>query len=252
MSEPIGHFYNLLIDGDAAAAASLFAGEPQLDTPLAGTLRGEAALARYVAEQQAWLAARGARVMLFAQTASSNRTVAELGLELTLEGASVDLPVALVADHAGSRIAALRVYHSTWPLTGGHRLRPPLLPPAEGLDEPAAVRDYLAALAAGDVEGVLRLYAPDGYVREPSGDRFRHHGADALRPFYGAMLAQGGIALQRCSVTYDGMRCAIEYVCTRWGSAPLPPQASTAVYDLMGINQISAARIYDDIAPPGA
>ena len=122
----------------------------------------------------------------------------------------------------------------------------------EGLDEPAAVRDYLAALAAGDVEGVLRLYAPDGYVREPSGDRFRHNGADALRPFYGAMLGQGGIALQRCSVTYDGMRCAIEYVCTRWGSAPLAPQAGVAVYDLKGVSRVSAARIYDDIASPGA
>jgi hypothetical protein len=43
------------------------------------------------------------------------------------------------------------------------------------------------------------------------------------------MFAKGGIQLEHCTVTDDGVRCAVEYNCVRWGFMELPPQAGVAV-----------------------
>ena len=43
------------------------------------------------------------------------------------EDGEVAIPVAITADKPHGRIDELRVYHSTWPLTGRHVNRPPLL-----------------------------------------------------------------------------------------------------------------------------
>jgi hypothetical protein len=38
-------------------------------------------------------------------------------------------PVAIVSDrNPDRRLKVIRVYHNTWPLTGEHRVRPPLSP----------------------------------------------------------------------------------------------------------------------------
>ena len=53
-------------------------------------------------------------------------------------------------------------------------------------------------------------------------------------------------------MTDDGVRCALEYNCVRWGSHDLEPQAGLGVYerDLDGL--LAAARVYDDIEAPAA
>jgi len=40
---------------------------------------------------------------------------------------TLDLPVAVVAAPGEGALSAIRVYHSTWPLTGAQAVRPPLL-----------------------------------------------------------------------------------------------------------------------------
>jgi hypothetical protein len=69
--------------------------------------------------------------------------------------------------------------------------------------------------------------------------------------FYGSILAEGGIGLEHCSMTDDGTRCAIEYNAVRWGTTALPPQAGVAVYERGPSGKLRAARIYDDVSPPG-
>ena len=51
------------------------------------------------------------------------------------------------------------------------------------------------------------------------------------RYFSRCFSAGGGIGLERCCVTDDGVRCALEYNCVRWGSQPLPAQAGLAVFE---------------------
>ncbi|MHB8487944.1 MAG: hypothetical protein ACYDCS_00845 [Candidatus Dormibacteria bacterium] len=65
-------------------------------------------------------------------------------------------------------------------------------------------------------------------------------------------LADGaGISLEHCSLTDDGVAVALEYNCGLWGRTPIPLQAGVAVYKRGTTGRLAAARIYDDVAPPG-
>jgi mannose-6-phosphate isomerase-like protein (cupin superfamily) len=244
-------FYDALLAGDEHALSVLVTGEATIDTPLQGQVRGPVALAAFVSEQQAWLAARDARPEFANIILSPERIVIEFVLYVTHEGETIDLPVALVADHGGGAVSAIRIYHSTWPLTGGHTVRAPIVhPPEQPPEEPAVVAAYTAGLREGNAAFVLSLFAEDGYVREPSGARFKYVGPEGLREFYGPALDEGGIVLRHCTATFDGRACAVEYIADEWAHVKLPPQAGVAVYELDGANKLRAARIYDDVAPP--
>ena len=51
-------------------------------------------------------------------------------------------------------------------------------------------------------------------------------------------------------MTDDGVRCALEYNCVRWGSYDLPPQAGIAVFERGPDGLLVAARAYDDVEAP--
>jgi quercetin dioxygenase-like cupin family protein len=249
--EALLNFYRSLLAGDADALLALFAGEALLDTPLGGPIVGEQALRKYVAEQQTWLKERAATTRFVNIVASAEHVVVELVLVLVQDKAATELPVTLVADRSGQQISALRMYHSTWPLTGGHKVRGPLVPvPAQPLAEPAVIQAYMEALKAGDKEAILSLFSANGYVREPSGGEYTYRGPEGQAAFYTAILQAGGVVLHHCTATFDGFSFAVEYICDRWGTTDLPPQAGVAVYDLSSDGKLRAARIYDDVSPP--
>jgi SnoaL-like domain len=158
----------------------------------------------------------------------------------------------VVSDRNPDRtLKVIRVYHSRWPLTGEHRVRPPLLPADPNLHVEGIPGDYQRALAEGNLEGILATFEPEGYAREPSGAAYLHRGIEALRELYTHMFANdGGIGLDHCTLTDDGVRCAIEYNGVRWGNTEIPPQAGVAVYERGGSGLLAAARIYDDVEPP--
>jgi hypothetical protein len=98
---------------------------------------------------------------------------------------------------------------------------------------------------------VVSTFAPDGYFHGPFGPDHAHRGAAELRSFYTRCFsAGGGIGLQPCMVTDDGVRCALEYNCVRWGSHDLPPQAGLGVYERGPDGLLAAARVYDDVEAP--
>ena len=161
--------------------------------------------------------------------------------------------MAIVSDRNPDRtLKVIRVYHGLWPLTGEHRVRPPLLPEDPGLHAEGAPGEYQRALAEGDPEAVVATFETLGYAREPSGGAYLHRGTEALRRLYAHLFANGGgIPLEHCTLTDDGVRCAIEYNCVRWGLTDVPPQAGVAVYERgSGRLLLLAARIYDDVEPP--
>ena len=246
-------YYEGIKASEPDALIRSFAGEPRINDPRGGYVEGTRELRAFVAGMVHWLRERDAVVENVALTRTQTRTVEEVVLHLLGDdGRRIQLPVAIVTDLNPDRtLKTIRVYHSMWPLTGEHAIRPPLLPADPELHAEGAVGDYQKALAEGDLEGIVRTFEADGYAREPSGGAYMHRGTEGLRELYAHLFANdGGIPLEHCTLTDDGVRCAIEYNCVRWGKDEVPPQAGVAVYEREGSGLLSAARIYDDVDPP--
>jgi len=252
-NDAIPYYEGIMADEPNALVRS-FAAQPVLDDPRVGYVEGARRLRAFVNGTAEWLRERDAVVENVALTRTPTRTVEEVVLHLLADdgGVRVELPVAIVSDRNPERtLKAIRVYHSMWPLTGEHRLRSPLLPADPGLQAEGTPGDYQRALAEGDLQAIVGTFETDGYAREPSGGAYLHRGAEGLRELYAHLFANGGgIGLEHCTLTDDGVRCAIEYNCVLWGVTDIPPQASVAVYERGGGRLLAAARIYDDVQPP--
>jgi SnoaL-like domain len=245
-------FFAGVMTGETRALVESFAGAPELHHPVRGRVRGVAAFERFVGELRTWLAEHSATAEDVDFVLTPRCGVEELILHLATDDGRRALPVAVASDHdERGRIVEQRIYSSSWPLTGGHAIRPPVLQPRPGLDEPDVVGDYQRALAAGDADAVTAAFEPDASVREPAGRDYTHHGADELRALYERFFSNGGgIPLEHCTVTDDGRACALEYNVVAWGRTALPPQAGLAVYVRGDSGRLAAARIYDDTDPP--
>jgi SnoaL-like domain len=245
-------FFEGLMAGEPDALLGSFAGEPELHHPVRGRIKGARAFEAYVAEMDGWLPERNASVEDVERVVGERHGFEEVVLQLDGQSGRVDLPVAVVAEkQSDGRLDELRMYYSSWPLTGRHANRPPLLQPDPELRESDVVGEYQRALSAGDVDAVVAAFEPDAYAREPAGGEHVHNGHDGLRAFYEWLFSNGGgIPLEHCAVMDDGRVCALEYNVVRWGKTELPPEAGVAVYVRGQSGKLAAARIYDDADPP--
>jgi SnoaL-like domain len=245
-------FFDGLLTGEVDALVESFSGVPEVHHPVRGRIRGEAAFRRFVGDMTSWLAARNGSIEHVNFLITDPRGVEEAVAHLDGDNGRVGLPVALAADHdEDERIVELRLYFSSWALTGRHANRPPLLQPDRHLQVPDVVGAYQRALASGDVEAILAAFEPDGELREPAGDAHVHRGTDELRLLYERFFSNGGgIPLEHCTVTDNGRACALEYNVVAWGRTELPPEAGIAVYVRGDSGKLAAARVYDDADPP--
>jgi hypothetical protein len=137
------------------------------------------------------------------------------------------------------------------------------------------VGQYFTALNEGDTHALETVWPGEVVIYDPRAGEIRGH--KQLRRFVSQnqswlaehharietvastvaggravveLSAGGGIGLQHCAVTDDGVRCALEYNCVRWGSHDLPPQAGIGVYERGPDGLLAAARVYDDVEAP--
>jgi SnoaL-like domain len=248
---PVPYFAGVR-SGETDALVRSFAGEPELHHPIRGRVKGRRAFERFITDTNAWLVARNIVGSPVERIITPRRGIEETVMTLDGDHGRIELPVAIVADRdEDARIIELRIYYSTWPLTGRHANRPPVLQPDPDLQESDVVGEYQRALAAGDVEAVVAAFEPDAYVREPAGGAYVHRGRDELVALFGRFFSNGGgIPLEHCTVTDDGRSCALEYNVVRWGRTDLPPEAGLAVYVRGSTGKLASARIYDDTEPP--
>jgi ketosteroid isomerase-like protein len=249
-ADPVGQYFAALNAGDTHVLETVWPGEVVVYDPRAGEVRGHKQLRRFVSTNQSWLAGRRARIETVASTYADGRAVVELLAHLADDGRELSWPVAVVAESPDDLSVVFRTYCSQWPVDGRRHVRPAILQPGDAHPGDVVGR-YQAALGTGDADAVVGTFAPDGYYREPIGPHLTHHGTAELRSFFGGQLgAGGGIGLQDCAVTDDGVRCALEYNCVRWGRQDLLPQAGLGVYERGPGGLLAAARVYDDIEPP--
>ena len=252
-ADPVRQYFTALNRGDTHLLEDTWPGRVEVFDPRAGEVRGHRQLRRFVSDNKSWQAERHIRIETLAATRAGDRAVVELLAHLDgrdADGAEIAWPVAVVAESPDDLSVTFRTYCSQRPVFGQHHLRPPILTAGDASPGDVAGR-YLAALDAGDTEAIVRAFAPDGYLREPDGPLFTHRGTEELRSLFARWFgAGGGIGLQHCLVTDDGVRCALEYNCVRWGSHDLAPQAGLAVCERGPDGLLAAVRVYDDVEPP--
>ena len=249
-ADPVQQYFTALNTGDTHVLETVWPGEVVVYDPRAGEVRGHRRLRHFVSRNQHWLAEHHTRIETVAATYSAGRAVVELLAHLDADGRELAWPVAVVAEAPDDLSVVFRTYCSQWPVDGRRHLRPPVLGPGQ-VHPGDVVGRYHAALEAGDAGAVVSTFGADGYYREPIGPHATHRGTVELHSFFtGRFSAGGGIGLQDCVVTDDGVRCALEYNCVRWGSHDLPPQAGLGVYERGQDGLLAAARVYDDIEPP--
>jgi hypothetical protein len=180
-------------------------------------------------------------------TRIDGRAVVELLAHVDGDGGELVWPIAVVAEHPDDASVVFRTYCSQWPVDGRRHVRPPILAAGNGQAGDVAGR-FQAALASGDVDAAVAAFAPAGCLRESLGAD--HQGPAALRAYFERCLAGGGVEFDECLVTDDGVRCAVEYNCVRWGGHDLPPQAGIAVHERTSDGLLAAVRVYDDIEAP--
>jgi ketosteroid isomerase-like protein len=248
-ADPVGQYFTALNGGDTQALEAVWPGEVVVYDPRAGEVRGHERLRGFVLRNQAWLAERHARIETVASTCVGGRAVVELLAHLAEDEGELAWPVAVVAESPDDRSVVFRTYCSQWPVDGRRHLRPSILKPG-GAHPGDVVGRFHAALEAGDAEAIVNTFASDGYFREPIGPHFAHRGTGELLSFFTRCFSAGGVGLQHCAVTDDGVRCALEYNCVRWGSHDLPPQAGLGVYERGPDGLLAAVRVYDDVEAP--
>jgi SnoaL-like domain len=245
-------YYDGLMSGEHGALIGSFAGEPVLHDPLHGRIKGARAFEWYATVLTSFFAEHNMSFDADEDVITQERGFEEFVLHLDGIDGRYEVPVAIVAERGSDgRLVELRVYHSMWPISGGHARRAPLLQRDPDLHTSDVVAEYQRALAAGDVDAILGTFEPDAYAREPAGAEYFHRGSDALRAFYEHLFSNGGgIPLEHCAVIDTGRECAIEYNVVNWGTTELPPEAGVAVYVRGESGKLAAARIYDDVDPP--
>ncbi len=244
-------FFAGVMTGEVDALVGSFAGTPELHHPRRGRVKGESAFRRFAGDLKAWMERHDVSVEDVDVIVTPARSVEEVILHVDADGRRVELPVAVVNDRdADERIVEQRMYFSSLPVRGAHAIRPPLLQPDAAVGQPDVVGEYQRALAAGDPEAAMAAFEPGAVVREPTGAASTHRGSDELRALFERFLADGGIALEHCTVTDDGRACALEYNVVGWGRTRLPPQAGVAVHVRGASGRLAAARMYDDADPP--
>jgi limonene-1,2-epoxide hydrolase len=249
-ADPVTQYLTGLQQGDTQALETVWPGELVVHDPRAGRVSGHRQLEAFVKRNQDWLAEHHARIETIASTCADGRAVVELLAHVSQGRDDIDWPVAVVAESPGDRSVVFRTYCSQWPMDRQRHVRSPILQPRE-IGLPTVVARFLGALAAGDAEAAVSVFAPTGYFRESLPTLAAHRGTAELRSFFAQQFSVGGgIALQPCSVTDDGVRCAVEFNCTRWGTHEVPPQAGIGVYERDADGLLAAVRVYDDIESP--
>jgi hypothetical protein len=245
-------YFDGLLAGEPQALLDSFAGEPEVYDPVRGRVKGSRAFLGFIARTSAWLHERRVVVVDVGHTIVPDGGFEESVLELDGANGRVTLPVAVAGlRRPDGRLSELRIYHSTWPMTGHNAIRIPLLQPDPDAGYPDIVADYQRALAAGDLEAILATFEPDGYAREPAGGGFTYRGTAALRGFYERLFSNGGgLPLEHCACVDNGTTCGLEYNVVRWGRTEVPPQAGFTAFERGAGGKLAAVRIYDNVEPP--
>jgi hypothetical protein len=250
IKKSIKDYFSILKEEDLDILISILKDDSKISTPFEGTLFGKESIKNFIIRLKDWLKNKNADIKILNSIDTDNRIIIEFVINLNIDDKSVELPAVVVIEIEKNLVNNIRIYHSSFPLTGKHGIIKPVLKPVDNLEIPEVIMRYMKAINDADKGLVLSLFEDDAYVQEPSGSKYRHKGKTGLKDFYEYALNSGGIPLQHCTATFDGKHFAVEYVFDQWGNLKFKPQAGIAIYEISNTDKIAAVRIYDDASPP--
>jgi hypothetical protein len=110
------------------------------------------------------------------------------------------------------------------------------------------VSRLLSALETGDADTAVACFAGAGSFREAGAAGAESRGARELHAYFSEQLAEGRrIELRPCAVTDDGVRCAMEFNCVRWGKDARAPEPGIGIFERDGHGLLVGGRLYHDI-----
>src|SRR5262249_31083094 len=193
-------YFDGLMAGEPEALLGSFAGEPELQDPVRGRVKGNATFSAFTDQMAAWVTEHRVTVTDLTRAILPVRGFEEVVLHLQDDERRLEIPFAVVAEKApDNQLKELRVYVSWWSLTGVRIRRPPVLQPDPRLQAPDVVGEYQVAVTARDVDGVLSSFEPDGYVRDGAGRRYIGH--QALQGFFDDLFREtDDVSVEWCAV----------------------------------------------------
>ncbi len=233
-----------LFRGDAAAVLQFMTATPVVQDQRLGRLVGADEVTRWVQDSSAWLDTLKAKPTEVSVLTTDRRLVYELSLSIESEDGVVDLPYVMVADQSDDGFTEIRTYHSTWPYTKGHVFRPPPLAGRAGEPMNGTFQWYIDRISVADVQPVLDRFTDDGYVREPSGDRWKHQGPKELAAFYVHLVHAPRARFELGTCTVMGSTIAVEYA---FAYGPVEFVGGVCIMEVDG-DKIAAVRIADDVS----
>ncbi|MEM6293556.1 MAG: nuclear transport factor 2 family protein [Myxococcota bacterium] len=233
-----------LFEGNVAALSNAVIPSCVVQDQRLGRLEGTEGLARWVEDSAQWLRALNAKPTELAYLEDQTRAVHELSFAIEANGETVDLPFVLVADRGEGGVTELRTYHSTWPYTGGHVFRAPPLAGRPTEPVPEIFQWYIDRISVADVDAVLARFTEDGYVREPSGDRWKHQGPQGRAKFYGHLVDAPRARFELMTSTVAGNTIAVEYA---FAYGPTDMVGGVCIMEVEG-DRLAAIRITDDVS----
>lgn len=194
---------------------------------------GDISAAAFKDGSMLWPGDNWARVEHFHTTKADGRRVVEVRCFKTADSDDF-LPISYVFDPAAPAGPTAYVYSD-------HHLvedRARILDPVPGLhpwrDEDDVLFSYFQVLGQNKIDDILAHFADDGYFMHSNGGV--HLGYDALRADFEKMLVDGGIRIDYCRLTDDGVTCVVE--------AYMPSgRPAIAIYERDGA-VLKAVRIY--------
>jgi hypothetical protein len=274
MSHALERLWSLLLDGSLTEAAALVDPTGAWDDPIHGAAAAEAIEAIAIPRLAAWCRGRSTgsaeSIHPLRTTANDRRVTVETILDLkdglvwnqaaqrAEKAQSFQLAVAAVGDRSPrspESYSAIRVYFGTWSVLDGQpKMRVGPIAPDEQvaargvIDSMPVIRRYMDCLAAGDA-GIIELFEPDGYFREPANNYAC--GRDQLTAHFQHILTLGGVGLEFLTATREDQRIALELQTVLWGRKRMScPQAGFASYELGPHGKIQGSRVYDSVVPP--
>ncbi len=245
-------YFPALLSSETPSLARRLGDRATLDDPLFGRTSGTAAIDETLRKIADWLAARGASFANRGLVVGSDREVTEGLLSVGVDGATLVVPVAVVAEKRKEREVEMRLYYSTRALATALPARTSPLAD-EDVVMPPPMAAHLDALARADLPGVVASFEGDALLSAPDGTSFGGSSArPTLRAYFETLIApggdgKGGTTLLGNARADDGNACAVECSVVRLRGREIPPQAALVVYERGDSGLLKAARLYGNL-----